>query len=123
MAAQKKETSTLAPVNLAVGKTFKIETANDVYELKKPTGKIGALHFRLLTKAMPKGNGGEEDLGVSPADQERLQEVFEQWSDQVLPVITISHEYEDIPGEDQWILFLAMFQTMNISTDLFRIVS
>jgi len=114
-----------SPVTVAVGKTFKIETANDVYELKKPTGKIGALHFRLLTKAMPKSSpvDGDEQM-VSPADQERLQEVFEQWTEQVLPeIICEPHTYDDIPGEDQWILFLAMFQTMNISTDLFRIVS
>jgi len=125
MVAQKKDNNTLAPTaNISVGKTFKIETANGIYELKKPMGKIGALHFRLLTKAMPKGSSGEEDGGVSPADQDRLQEVFEQWSDQVLPVIVCEPmTYDDIPGEDQWILFLAMFQTMNISTDLFRIVS
>ena len=123
MVAQKKDNNTLAPATISVGKTFKIETANDVYELRKPVGKIGALHFRLLTKAMPKG-GGDEDSGVSPADQDRLQEVFEQWADQVLPTIICEpHTYDDIPGEDQWILFLAMFQTMNISTDLFRIVS
>jgi hypothetical protein len=60
---------------------------------------------------------------VSPADQERMQEVFNQWVDEVLPEILVSHKYEDLPGEDQWVLFLASFNTMNVRKDLFRLVA
>lgn len=84
-------------------KSLKVETANDTFELSKPTGKLGALHFRLLTKAMPKSV--DPDTGeTSPADQERMQEVFEQWLDDVLPKILVSHDIEDLSGEDQWVL-------------------
>ena len=103
-------------------KTVRVETANDTYELAKPTGKLGALHFRLITKAMPKSVDPETD-DVSPADQDRAQEVFEQWIAEVLPNILVSHTYDDVPGEDQWLLFLASFNTMNVRKDLFRIVA
>ncbi len=118
-AAKKTEPVEAKPI----GNDIKIETANNIYVLKKPTGKLGALHFRLLTKAMPQSatKDGDQTL-VSPADQERLSEVFEQWIDQVLPNILISPTYDEVPGEDQWFIFLAMFQTMNISSDLFRII-
>lgn len=105
-------------------KTIKVETANEIYELKKPTGKLGALHFRLLTKGMPKSTLEENGQQmISPLDQERMQEVYEQWVDQVLPQIIISHEYDDIPGEDQWILYLACYNTINVRSDLFRLVA
>ena len=103
-------------------KSIKVETASDVYELAKPRGKLGALHFRLLTKAMPK-SVDDETGEVSPADQERMQEVFNQWIDEVLPEILTSHDYDDVPGEDQWVLFLASFNTMNVRKDLFRLVA
>ena len=103
-------------------KSLKVQTANDTYELSKPTGKLGALHFRLLTKAMPKSV--DPDTGdTSPADQERMQEVFEQWVSDVLPQILVSHDIDDLPGEDQWVLFLASFNTMNVRKDLFRLVA
>jgi hypothetical protein len=105
-------------------KTLKIETGNDVYEISKPKGKLGALHFRLLTKAMPKSTIEENgEQVISPADQERMQEVFDQWLEAVLPHILISHEYDDVPGEDQWVIFLASFNTMNVRQDLFRLVA
>jgi hypothetical protein len=132
-------------------KTLKIETGNDIYEIEKPTGKLGALHFRLLTKAMPKSTiiepveqietdettgepvidekTGEpkviivEEVRVSPADEERMQEVFEQWIADVLPHIVISHKYDDLPGEDQWAIFIASFHTMRVRQDLFRLVA
>jgi len=122
MVAKKETTGSVKPV----GKTIKIETANDVYELARPAGKVGGLHFRLITKAAPKTRPeeyGGGDTGVSPADQERLEECFGQWVEQVLPAILISHSYDDVPGEDQWLLFLAMFQSMNVSGDLFRIIA
>lgn len=90
-------------------RSIRVETAVDTYELSKPRGKLGALHFRLLTKAMPK-SVDEETGEVSPADQERMQEVFNQWIDEVLPEILTSHKYDDVPGEDQWVLFISLVQ-------------
>lgn len=116
------EVTNTTEVNFSKSKTLKIETANDVYEIKKPVGKLGALHFRLLTKAIPK-SVSDETGETSPADQERMQEVFEQWIDQVLPEIVISHKYDDIPGEDQWVIFLASFNTMQVRQDLFRLIA
>lgn len=117
-------------------KTIKVQTANDTYEIKKPGGKLGGLHFRLLTKAMPKNTLNEEGVdspGLSPADQERLQEVFVDWTEQVLPHILVSSEenpdlppeeiFDELPGEDQWVLYLASFKLMNVSGELFRIVN
>lgn len=125
------ETSEIDPKS----KTLTIATANDTYEIKKPGGKLGGLHFRLLTKAMPKNSLAEEggdSPGMSPADQERLQEVFVDWIEQVLPFILVkSHNnpelkpeeiYDELPGEDQWVLYLASFKLMNVSGELFRII-
>lgn len=121
----KKETASTSPKIDPKAKTLKIETGNDVYEIKKPLGKLGALHFRLITKAMPKSTITDEtgEQMISPADQERMQEVYDQWSEQVLPNILVSHDYEEIPGEDQWLIFLASFNTMNVRQDLFRLIA
>lgn len=117
-------------------KTLKVQTANDTYEIKKPGGKLGGKHFCLLTKAMPKNQlqeDGDNAPGMSPADQERLQEVFVDWIEQILPHILVkSHNnpdlkpeeiYDELPGEDQWVLYLASFKLMNVSGELFRIVN
>lgn len=125
MVAKKVTTPAETVEPIPKSNTIKVETANGIYELKKPGGKLGGLHFRLLTKAMPKNSLQEEGIdnpGMSPADQERLQEVFVDWTEQVLPNILISHDYEDVPGEDQWVLYLASFQMMNVSGELFRII-
>ena len=124
--AARKSTATEEPVEEFIpdpkAKTIKVETGNAIYELMKPKGKLGALHFRLITKAMPKSIDPETN-DISPADQDRRQEVFEQWIAEVLPEILISHDIDDLPGEDQWLLFLASFNTMNVRKDLFRIVA
>lgn len=113
-----------------------INTANDTYDVKIPTGPLGGKHFMLLTKAMPKNSLAAEGIdspGMSPADQERLQEVFVDWIEQVLPEFAVKsynhpelkpeEVYGIIPGEDQWVLYLAAFKLMNVSGELFRVIS
>lgn len=116
-----------------VGLIVKIETANGVYHIRRPTERHGARHMAIITGAaslnaekLPEPKEGEEPVvpKMSERDQERLTEAFEKWATQVLPHIVSSgpYEYKDMPGEDQYAIFLAMMGETNMSEELFRIV-
>ena len=115
-----------------------IETANGKYEIKKPGGKLGTKNMILLAqlatveglKTVPEE--GVEDpalIELIKADNARLSmakmsEVFEQWAPQMLPAIVVSgpYTYDDMPGEDQLAIFLAVNQESVIGDELFRVV-
>jgi hypothetical protein len=109
-----------------------VETFNGVYKLRKPMGRIGALHFGIITKFMPANKKAEGDP-ISPAEQERIGQGFEEWSIKILPNILVSFTPKDAPeaktitidemtGEDQYSMFLAVCSTMEASENFFRIV-
>lgn len=104
-------------------KIYKIETANGVYTVKNPTGELGALHFAIIQSCAP--SSGDPKV-VSPADQKRASDGYREWSTKVLKNILIEGEsackYEDMPGEDQYAIFVALMSQANISEDLFRII-
>jgi len=105
--------------------TVNIETASGIYKVKRPAGKIGAIHMELISKALPTGVDEDGKTIVSPADNIRFTESFKDWSDKVLPNIILEgsvFSYEDMPGDDQFAVFVAMFNTMNLNGDLFRFV-
>lgn len=113
--------------------TVKIETANGIYTIKRPTERHGARHIAIITSAasmnsekLPKPKKGQKKQipKMSPADQERLTKAFEDWASQVLPHIVQDgpFTYAEMPGEDQYAIFLAMMNETTMSEDLFRIV-
>jgi hypothetical protein len=106
---------------------YRIETPNGEYYVKRPVGRAGVVHFTLVTKCIPSQFDEQGKAVISPADQERFSVAFAEWSEKVLPAIFIEGpngiKVEEMPGEDQYALFLAMFSTVNLShKDLFRFI-
>jgi hypothetical protein len=106
---------------------YNVITPNGKYVVKRPTGRAGVIHFTLVTKAIPTSTDENGKVILSPADQERFTSAFDEWSQKVLPLIYIEGpdgiKVEEMPGEDQYALFLAMFSTVNLNhKDLFRFV-
>lgn len=108
-----------------------IKTKSGVFRVRKPMGRIGAIHFGVITKYMS-GSGGEEEM--SPAQRAALGEGFIEWSEKVLPKILISYtpeggevindcKVDDITGEDQFAIFTAMMSIIEVSEDYFQIIS
>lgn len=106
---------------------YRIELPNGEYVVKRPTGRVGVIHFTLVTKSIPSTFDEEGNVVISPADQERFTSAFDEWTQKVLPAIYVEGPngigVEDMPGEDQYGLFLAMFSTVNLNRkDLFRFI-
>lgn len=106
-----------------------IETKNGVYKVKMPTGQIGAINFGVISKSLPKSSETDKEGNIimSPIDEERLYKGFEEWSNKVLKRIIDEkgsvYNYENMPGEDQWILFMAMISLIDVDgEELFRIL-
>ena len=100
---------------------MKIEVGDRVYEVKKPTGKVGALHMALIMEVEIPGSRNEEEW--SEDERRRVQRsmanVFVRWSEQVLPKIVDG--YEKIPGEDQYVIFLRLLEETKLPEELFRV--
>lgn len=115
-------------------KTLQIKTANAVYTVRKPAGKLGAKSMIILSKltsagTMPKivNAEGEDPKIFEMAKQvaaekqmEVFSTVFEEWSEKILPGIV--DNYDDIPGEDQLAIFMAITQEMNVTEEFFQIL-
>ncbi len=106
-----------------------IETKNGIYKIKMPTGAAGARHFSIVSKSLPKSSEKDKDgeIILSPADEERLYKGFEEWSNKVLKDIVGKdsvYSYAEMPGEDQWFIFLALIGLIDIGgdEDLFRVL-
>jgi len=111
-----------------------IKTKSGIFRVKKPVGRIGAIHFGIITKYVT--GGGEED-SLSPAQREAIGEGFIEWSDKVLPKIFISHtpngetvakqdfKVEDITGEDQFAIFTALLSLVeaNEGDNFFQVIN
>lgn len=105
---------------------YKIETPNGVYTVKRPVGRAGVIHFTLVSKSIPQTVNPETgETIITPADQERFTNAFAEWTEKVLPAIYVEGptSLQEMPGEDQYALFLAMFSTVNLGAqDLFRFI-
>jgi len=112
---------------------YDIETPNGVIQVRKPMGRVGAIHLGIITKFMP-ANKKKEGDPISPLEQERIGEGFEQWAQKVLPQILVSFTpkgepapiptvtVDDLDGADQYGIFLAICSTLDGSQDFFRIL-
>lgn len=118
--------------------TIKIETANGIYELKKPGGKLGAKNMVLLSRmATAEGmqkvpeEGVEDPILIAKVKAqnakvatEKMAQVFEEWAPMMIPSVLISgpFTYDDMPGEDQLAIFMALSQETKIAEDFFRVL-
>ena len=99
---------------------MKIEVGDRVYEVKKPIGRLGAIHFALLTKVA--GDVVVDENGnLAPTSMAKLSEIFLEWRDKVLKHI-IKEDIEKMEGQDQFAIFLALVSSTNVSEELFRVV-
>lgn len=118
----KEEQVDAPPVKLR----YKVKTPSGEYTVKRPVGRAGVTHFTLVSKSIPTTIDPETgETVVSPADQERFEKAFLDWTEKVLPAIFVDGptSLQEMPGEDQYALFLAMFTTVNLGgSDLFRFV-
>jgi len=106
---------------------MKVQTPSGVYEVKRPVGRIGARHMALMTKlSAASGITDVENLDPDAAREVTgaLANVFEEWSTSVLKHILVSgpHGYDDMPGEDQYAVFLALMSEFEVKDDFFRVV-
>lgn len=115
--------------------TVKIETVNGVYEVKKPSGKVGAMSMAILSKlaghAKQGTEYGEDEKLISPRQLEGFGGVFMEWAEKILPHIVLDSpykkadgvtDYEDIPGEDQLAIFTAVSSHLAGDKEFFRII-
>jgi hypothetical protein len=104
---------------------YSIETPNGVYKVKRPVGRVGVIHFTLVTKSIPTRVDEDGNTVLTPDDQARFTAAFAEWTEKVLPAIYVEGPVPvtEMPGEDQYALFLAMFSTVNLNRqDLFRFI-
>jgi hypothetical protein len=116
--------------------TLNIKTANGIYEVRKPAGKLGARNMIILSKlanVQPiKVNVENEDPAFvekvrqmnNAKQMEAFGNVFEEWSDKILPTIVVKgpFTYEEMPGEDQLAIFLALTQETQVTEEFFQIL-
>ena len=123
-----------------MSKTLKIQTASGIYEVKKPGGMLGTKSMVMISEiAMADGlmkmPGPEEDQSLVEKVQEhnnkvtmkKAEEVFMKWAPVVIPDILVTLDggpitYDDVSGEDQLAIFLAVSSEMRMSEDFFRVV-
>jgi len=67
---------------------------------------------QLMTVQVPK---------LSEGDIDRMSEAFRVWAPMMLPkIIEDGLDYDDMPGEDQYGIFVALFNRMNLNGEVFR---
>lgn len=126
---------------------IKIKVKSGIYKVRMPTGRAGALHFGILTKYMDDGQqeitladkaaieAGEPvaQKRMSPEMKTNMAEAFIEWSAKVLPQILICFTKEgttdevaikvdDVSGQDQYAIFMAMLEQLDVDDEFFRIV-
>lgn len=108
---------------------MKLKTESGTYTINKPTGRIGAKNFAIMTSAAPTTQGEKDKAGnviVSEGDMERMSAAFEKWSAEVLPNIVKDgpFTYNDMPGSDQYAAFIASMEAMegDIGEELFQVI-
>jgi hypothetical protein len=107
-----------------------VKTKAGIFRVRKPLGRIGAIHFGIITKYV----SSSEDGTMSPAQKEAMGEGYIEWAEKVLPKIFVAFtpegqtepdaefKAEDMTGEDQFALFSAMMSLIEVSEDYFQII-
>jgi hypothetical protein len=105
---------------------LKVETPGGIYTIKVPTERTGAKHLAIVTKVISASTAIAKAGGlVSDVHSEKISKAFEEWASSILPHIILEgpNKYEDMSGEDQYSLFMAMIHNVKfVNGQLFRIV-
>ena len=94
-----------------------MNTPSGVYKVRTPVGRIGAKHMSIMMQ-MPVVES-ESELTLKNED---IAKVFELWATQVLPHIIVDgpYKYDEMPGEDQFIIFVRMSQNLRLAEEFFQ---
>lgn len=114
---------------------MKVEVGGEIIEVMKPIGRMGALHFSIMAKAIPdKGAKSKEDIEalkdvpMSPEERENMMDAFVDWSTRVLPNIIIGgkDKFDQLTGEQQMGIFMAVMDSIDLGKnsggELFRVI-
>jgi hypothetical protein len=109
---------------------FKVETPRGIYEVWRPMGRFGAMHFSLLSRCMPDQYDSDGTPLYKGSAKKDISEVFEEWSQKVLKNIIISgpgidgqpFTFERMPGEDQFAIFSLISGETDVAMSSFRLV-
>jgi len=108
-----------------------IKTKSGIFRVQKPLGRIGAIHFGIITKYI---SGGSEEGTMSPAQKESLGDGYIEWAEKVLPKIFTSFipngqtvpqadfKADQMTGEDQFAVFSALMSLIEVSEDYFQVI-
>jgi hypothetical protein len=118
--------------------TLKIKTGNGIYEIRKPGGRLGAKNMVILSKlagavspSKPLDPEVEDPAVIAMAKAQASAKqmdlfgiVFEEWAEKILPALVVSgpFTYDEMPGEDQLAVFLALTQETQVADDFFQVV-
>lgn len=110
---------------------YKIETPRGMYEVARPLGRFGTMHFSLLSRCMPDMYDQEGKPMYKGNVKRDISEVFEEWAAKVLKNIVLSgppgpdgqpFAFERMPGEDQYAIFMIITQETDVALSSFRLV-
>lgn len=108
-----------------------IKTKSGIFRVKKPLGRIGAIHFGIITKYITES---PEEGVMSPAQKEALGDGYVEWAEKVLPKIftsftpvgqtepDVDFKAEDMTGEDQFAVFSGLMTLIEVSEDYFQVI-
>lgn len=102
---------------------YEIETKSGVYKVDKPLGMIGTQHFGIIGRYIP--TDLSETGEMSPAQKDNMFEGFEKWAKLILPKIYREENeipLEEMTGEDQYAIFIALTSDLEVSEEFFRII-
>lgn len=105
-----------------------VETDNDTYTLKVPTGALGWKHFRMLMEVENErsktiteyGADGKEVIIPPPNLAKVMSDQMDKWIEEILPHILVSHEFDDVPWTDLLAIFQSVSSNTNVNTSSFR---
>jgi len=123
---------------------IEIEVENGTYKVTKPGGHIGVIFMGIVTQITMETSRNtrhlvDKDLNEDPevmkkitgnpefmeAQVNALMHGFEVFGEKVLPQLKIEgpFTFEDMPGEDQYGIFMALFYSMKSKESPFRILT
>ena len=118
------------PVKKPFRLRYRMETPRGIYEVNRPLGRYGAVHFALLSRCMPDTYDADGTPLYKGNVKVEFADVFKDWAIQVLKGIIHSYpiidgkplSFETMPGEDQWAIFMMMAQETDTSGSSFRVL-
>jgi len=109
---------------------FKIESPRGIYEVMRPVGRFGSIHFALLSRCMPDQYDADGTPMYKGNVKVEFADVFKDWAVQVGKHIIVAgpsidgqpFSFERMPGEDQWAIFMIIAGETQTNAGSFRII-